>query len=476
MKSFISIQIVLLIIQFCIASKIVCEKKYKIKKDDYCYGIATKHEISISKLKIINPKINCDDLKVGDNICVKAKLNYHHYVDKINVNGKCGDGIGRCPKGECCSKEGYCGVGKEYCDNGCQSEFGECSNPKISSHKRSEISSGETNEEDYYGKMADIEKLVDFTMSSLFSKEEAEEFKKFAEEAFKGFENALAQNHTVNEYDLDTFNINECQANCNNALNQFENVVNDSSNNFNLKTFNYILISSDQGSVDENYFANVCRSQCYFIEEFITAFKNDNIMSTVNHIQNEINELDEVFKGVLTKRNTFDCSTRAKTVTVDHFASNDPDIPVYKQSQDSIFLCKSGGRIDGCSAQYKILDDFMYYFTPACNGHDACYHCNGDKTQCDDQFKNNMINLCEKNHSIISRPKSLFSCKSVAYVAHLVVKHADFAWDGWRSDRAFTNNNFNKNLDQNTISDYCVCDAFDQGHFVSKLYSFTPYE
>jgi len=42
--------------------------------------------------------------------------------------GKCGDGIGRCPDGQCCSKYGWCGVSEKYCElsNGCQTAYGKC--------------------------------------------------------------------------------------------------------------------------------------------------------------------------------------------------------------------------------------------------------------------------------------------------------------------------------------------------------------
>jgi len=48
-------------------------------------------------------------------------------------NGKCGQGIGRCAPGKCCSKYGYCGVTSDYCSTakGCQSEFGECDSETI---------------------------------------------------------------------------------------------------------------------------------------------------------------------------------------------------------------------------------------------------------------------------------------------------------------------------------------------------------
>jgi len=43
--------------------------------------------------------------------------------------GKCGEGFGRCPSSEqCCSKEGFCGTTEHYClpDNGCQANYGKC--------------------------------------------------------------------------------------------------------------------------------------------------------------------------------------------------------------------------------------------------------------------------------------------------------------------------------------------------------------
>jgi len=43
-----------------------------------------------------------------------------------NNQYRCGFGFGNCPKGYCCSLEGYCGTTYEYCDAGCQSNYGQC--------------------------------------------------------------------------------------------------------------------------------------------------------------------------------------------------------------------------------------------------------------------------------------------------------------------------------------------------------------
>jgi len=46
---------------------------------------------------------------------------------------KCGVAAGQqCVKGWCCSQHDYCGKTPEYCDNGCQSEFGQCDATGIS--------------------------------------------------------------------------------------------------------------------------------------------------------------------------------------------------------------------------------------------------------------------------------------------------------------------------------------------------------
>jgi len=50
-----------------------------------------------------------------------------------NNEGRCGQGIGSCKEGFCCSKYGYCGSSDSYCsvDQGCQSEYGTCNNNEI---------------------------------------------------------------------------------------------------------------------------------------------------------------------------------------------------------------------------------------------------------------------------------------------------------------------------------------------------------
>jgi subtilisin family serine protease len=46
----------------------------------------------------------------------------------ISTNGKCGPTYGRCKENWCCSQYGYCGQTKNYCDSGCQKDYGRCNN------------------------------------------------------------------------------------------------------------------------------------------------------------------------------------------------------------------------------------------------------------------------------------------------------------------------------------------------------------
>ncbi|OUM57139.1 carbohydrate-binding module family 18 protein [Piromyces sp. E2] len=42
--------------------------------------------------------------------------------------GQCGEGIGRCAPGSCCSQYGWCGNTSQHCGVGCQPRFGICRN------------------------------------------------------------------------------------------------------------------------------------------------------------------------------------------------------------------------------------------------------------------------------------------------------------------------------------------------------------
>ncbi|KNC95896.1 uncharacterized protein SPPG_09564 [Spizellomyces punctatus DAOM BR117] len=46
-----------------------------------------------------------------------------------NLDQSCGNGIGSCGFGACCSANGECGYTSDHCADGCQSGFGNCNNP-----------------------------------------------------------------------------------------------------------------------------------------------------------------------------------------------------------------------------------------------------------------------------------------------------------------------------------------------------------
>jgi len=56
-----------------------------------------------------------------------CQIKYGYFVTVISpVLGRCGYGYGACPFGSCCSYDGYCGTSENYCDVGCQIDYGTC--------------------------------------------------------------------------------------------------------------------------------------------------------------------------------------------------------------------------------------------------------------------------------------------------------------------------------------------------------------
>jgi len=77
-----------------------------------------------------------ENSKIGNNITTTKDANPNTTVNinntSISKSYQCGPNFGMCPKNLCCSKYGWCGQTSEYCDNGCQEEYGNCNiqNPK----------------------------------------------------------------------------------------------------------------------------------------------------------------------------------------------------------------------------------------------------------------------------------------------------------------------------------------------------------
>ncbi|ORX42979.1 hypothetical protein BCR36DRAFT_361674 [Piromyces finnis] len=83
----------------------------------------TSKKTSASK-KVNSTTKNTITKKTSKTLTKKAKTT--STIKKIA--GKCGEGYGKCPKGLCCSKYGWCGSAKDYCAKGCQPKYGKCLN------------------------------------------------------------------------------------------------------------------------------------------------------------------------------------------------------------------------------------------------------------------------------------------------------------------------------------------------------------
>jgi len=56
-----------------------------------------------------------------------CQIKYGYFLPVLSqVYSRCGLGYGICPYGTCCSYDGYCGTSQNYCDIGCQVDYGHC--------------------------------------------------------------------------------------------------------------------------------------------------------------------------------------------------------------------------------------------------------------------------------------------------------------------------------------------------------------
>ncbi|ORX81486.1 hypothetical protein BCR32DRAFT_299413, partial [Anaeromyces robustus] len=70
---------------------------------------------------------NSNDSKLSMVRCNGNNQDQQWEITTINPNiPRCGSGIGSCPSGQCCNRDGLCGTGNDYCGKGCQSQFGKC--------------------------------------------------------------------------------------------------------------------------------------------------------------------------------------------------------------------------------------------------------------------------------------------------------------------------------------------------------------
>jgi len=124
-------------------------------------------------------------------------------------------------------------------------------------------------------------------------------------------------------------------------------------------------------------------------------------------------------------------------------------VPVYQKRKDDV-----RARVDGCSA--KLLVQLASYFTPACNGHDVCYHC-GKKANCDNDFNKNMGIICEKVWPGFWNIIDYIQCKSYQDIAFSAVNQNGFGvLDAYKDDQ---NRQFN-----------CKCTSEINSKLLSKMF------
>jgi len=158
---------------------------------------------------------------------------------------------------------------------------------------------------------------------------------------------------------------------------------------------------------------NSCKSQCNILPEFL-----------------EDMEMKESQQGKNKKRNNFEFEKREEPCIdiskgkINLIESNyEYQCPMYQQDPSSAKTALA--EANGCGP--KIVGDIgvgSFYkglFLPACNSHDVCYDCQKGKTFCDNQFKNNMYNMCDIKYDSTTEKRKNNSCKSAADIFYSAV-------------------------------------------------------
>jgi len=98
---------------------------YKLK---HLEQIDLKHNFNLIAIALTNPNLKSCNYEYTKNICKpRFKIDCGNKLPLCqNAERKCGIQYGKCYPGQCCNKEGYCGITSDYCDKDCQSEFGKC--------------------------------------------------------------------------------------------------------------------------------------------------------------------------------------------------------------------------------------------------------------------------------------------------------------------------------------------------------------
>lgn len=183
-------------------------------------------------------------------------------------------------------------------------------------------------------------------------------------------------------------------------------------------------------------------SQCRFINEVYELYGNIN--------PNDIDITSKMKRSVDKKRlnrSNENCSNKIKC------KKNNNNVMECNYEDNNIFF----DRIDGCSIPGLASWSFIYnksILLPACNGHDACYHCNPVDTDanshnesvateeyltCNKKLRENGENSCENYDYGNSFDTIKGKIKCYQEVESMVLAVDIAGWKSYTNDRTFTN-------------------------------------
>jgi hypothetical protein len=237
------------------------------------------------------------------------------------------------------------------------------------------------------------------------------------------------------------FSKDKCITKCNLSTEHLSSVFSGAEQEFNEKVI-------DDNSINEIH--EHCLNQCDFINEVYELYGN---MDT-----NEINNTYKMKRSM--DKNKFNRSNELCNNKI-ICKKNQNDVMVCNYSDNTPFF----NRIDGCSIPGMVNWSFAYDKTillPACNGHDACYHCNPvdsdpsstneslgteEYLSCNNKLRQNGEKLCNNYNFGSSFDTIKGKVKCLQEVESMVLAVDVAGWKSYTGDRNVVNSD----------TTHCIC-------------------
>jgi len=271
----------------------------------------------------------------------------------------------------------------------------------------------------------------DNVLNSVFqSKAEKDKFIKSGEEIYSEFFDAI---HSYNDtQSLAQFSMPQCQEKCLKAQSNYVDKIFKSDVPYNLNAQNTIRRLNGIGDLNIFSAYERCIGSCRHMNHLFTNMDKASTTTTDNTMTPQNPSKKRAYNASPLSGNSL--RKRGQCAIISDLGKDDLGAQTYEIKVDFIQSDKNVlyARINGCTvpdflkAESSISSEAFENFKPACNYHDACYHCAGNtpfaKTQCDDNFYQYMLGICDERFLKLGLLSAFEECKEDALLMQTTVK------------------------------------------------------